>query len=58
MSKITEEAEALFNERDKLDRRRHAIDNRLRTLRALYMAEERTWGIGEDKFRNQVRTTK
>jgi len=47
MSDITKEAQRLFNERDKLERRKHEIDNRLRTLRARFMAEER--------FRQEVR---
>jgi hypothetical protein len=55
MSDITKEAQRLFNERDKLERRRHEIDNRLRTLRARFMAEERVWGISEERFRQEVR---
>ncbi len=55
MSDITKEAQRLFNERDKLERRKHEIDNRLRTLRALYMTEARVWGMSEDRFRQEVR---
>jgi hypothetical protein len=55
MSDITKEAQRLFNERDKLERRKHEIDNRLRTLRARFMAEERVWGISEERFRQEVR---
>jgi hypothetical protein len=55
MSDITKEAARLFAERDKLERRKHEIDNRLRTLRALYMTEARVWGMSEDRFRQEVR---
>lgn len=55
MSDITKEAQRLFNERDKLERRKHEIDNSLRTLRARFMAEERVWAISEERFRQEVR---
>ena len=55
MSDITKEAARLFAERDKLERRKHEIDNRLRTLRALYMTEARVWGMSEDRFCQEVR---
>ena len=55
MSDITKEAQRLFNERDQLERRKHEIDNSLRTLRARFMAEERVWGISEERFRQEVR---
>lgn len=57
MNETMQEAQRLFEERDELNRRRHEIDTRLRTLRALYMAKARVWGISEDSFRHEVRAT-
>lgn len=55
MNGTMKEAQKLFAERDRLERRKQEIDNRLRTLRTLYMTEARVWGIGEDRFRHEVR---
>lgn len=52
------EARKLFAKKDKLAAELRATEDRLRTLRYVYMAEARVWAISTERFRQDAHNTK
>lgn len=51
---MSREARDLFAERDRLTNRLREVDDRLRQLKGAYMRESGIWGIGTERFRQEV----
>jgi hypothetical protein len=55
---INKEARKAYAKRDKLETELRALNDQLTHLRSRYMAETRTWCIGDEVFRRETCATK